>query len=190
MGDATESAGPDPTVAARFTRLVELHQAALHSFAFGMIGEHELARDIVQEVFVAAWRVASQQGAPFGDPGDEDGGRRWLFAVTYRQAALVLRRRRSFMWQSLDQGVLEDVASPSPDVANTVVEADMLRCALTALEPVDAACFLLQAVQGLTTREIAAIVHLRPDVVRKRLSRTRQRLRAVYVVERSHRPNT
>jgi DNA-directed RNA polymerase specialized sigma24 family protein len=92
------------------------------------------------------------------------------------------------MWQSLDQGALEDVASPSPDVASTVVEADTLRAALSALEPVDAACFLLQAVQGLTTREIAGIVHLRPDLVRKRLSRTRQSLRAAYVVERSHLP--
>jgi RNA polymerase sigma-70 factor (ECF subfamily) len=190
MGEATGSSVPDPALAARFTRLVESSQAALHSFALGMVGERELARDIVQEAFVAAWRVASQQRAPWGDPCDDEGARRWLFAVTYRQAARVLRRRRHFVWQSLDQDTLQDVAALSPDVANGVVEADALRSALSALAPVDAACFLLQAVQGLTTREIAAIVHLRPDVVRKRLSRSRQRLRAAYAVEGSRLPNS
>src|SRR5262249_45128107 len=109
----------------------------------------------------------------------------WLFSVTYRQAALVLRRRRHLVWQSLDQGALAEVASSSSDVAIEVVEADSLRSAPNALSPVDAACFLLQAVHGLKTHEIAALVHLRPDVVRKRLSRSRQRLRTAYITESS-----
>jgi RNA polymerase sigma factor (sigma-70 family) len=185
MDEVTRASAPDPALVARFTRLVECFQAALHTFALGMVGECELAHDVVQEVFVAAWRAAYEQKAPFGDPYDEDGAHHWLFAVTYRQAALVLRRRHRVVWQSLDHVTLAEVASSSSDVAIGVVEADSLRSALNALSPVDAACFLLQAVHGLKTHEIAAIVHLRPDVVRKRLSRSRQRLRAAYTTQSS-----
>ena len=190
MGEAMGSSTPDPALAAQFTQLVESYQTALHSFALGMVGERELAHDLVQEAFAAAWRVATERKAPFGDQRDEEGARRWLFVVTYRQAALVLRRRRYLAWRSLDQASLEEVPSPNPDMANAIVEADVLRSALSALDPVDTACFLLQVVQGSTTREIAVIVGLRHDVVRKRLSRARQRLRAAYAIEESHLSNT
>jgi RNA polymerase sigma-70 factor (ECF subfamily) len=100
--------------------------------------------------------------------------------VTFRQAALALRRRRHVAWESLDSDEADAVLPPSPDIAGRVVEMDALRTALRTLGPADAACFLLQAVQGFTTGEIAEIVGLRPTAVRKRLSRARQRLRAAY----------
>ncbi len=189
MSEAREPSAPDSALAARFTRLLERYQAALHSFAVGMVGDRDLAHDIVQETFVAAWRAASRHEAPFGEPCDDEGARRWLFAVAYRQAALVLRKRHRVVWQSLDVVEPDDMAPASPDVATGVVEADALRSALSALSPVDAACFLLQAVHGFSTREIATVVQLRPDVVRKRLSRSRQRLRDAYIAQSSHVPN-
>lgn len=189
MGDAQGSSVPDPTVEARFIQQLERYQGALHSFVLGMVGERELARDIVQETFIAAWRVASGHKPPFGDPCDEEGARRWLFTVGYRQAALVLRRQRHIVWRPLDHDGVDDVASTSPDIATGVVEGDALRSALSALSPGDAACFLLQAVQGFSTREIATIIQVRPDAVRKRLSRARQRLRAAYIAQNAHGTN-
>jgi len=178
--DGAERSATSHAAAARFSRLLDAYQDMLISFAFGMVGERELARDIVQEAFVAAWPVAARHGKPFGERGDDGEARRWLFAVTYRQAALAIRRRRHVAWQSLDGGDVDDLLPPTPDFADGVAEAEALRAALRTLGSVDAACFLLQAVQGFSTDEIAAIVHLRPTAVRKRLSRARQRLRAAY----------
>jgi RNA polymerase sigma factor (sigma-70 family) len=138
MGEAGGSSVSDATVEAHIIQLLERYQAKLHSFAFGMVGERELARDIVQETFIAAWRVACDRKAPFGDPCDEKGVRRWLFAVAYRQSALVLRRQRRIV-RPLDQDGVDDMASASPDIATSVVEADALRAALSALRPLDAA---------------------------------------------------
>ena len=177
----------DPTTA-RFTRLLNTYQEMLISFAFGMVGERELARDIVQEAFVAGWRLAARNQAPFGESCDAEEPRRWLFVVTYRQAALALRHQRHFAWESLDGA--DDILPPSPDFANGVAEADALGAALRTLGAIDAACFLLQAVQGFSTSEIATIVQLRPGAVRKRLSRARQRLRAAYTVSASGEPRT
>jgi RNA polymerase sigma-70 factor (ECF subfamily) len=189
MGEAKGTPTPDSALAARFTTLLDEHQASLVAFAFGLVGDRELARDIVQETFVAAWRAASRQEAPFRDPEDEEGQRRWLFAVAYRQAALALRRTRRFTWQSLDRDEPDDALAATPDLAQRVAEADALRSALSTLSPVDAACFLLQAVHGFSTEEIAAAVHLRPGAVRKRLSRARQRLRAAYAAQLATAPN-
>jgi RNA polymerase sigma-70 factor, ECF subfamily len=190
MAEAKRSSVTDSALAARFTRLLDAYQASLVAFAFGMVGERELARDIVQETFVAAWRTALRSEAPFRDPCDEEGTRRWLFAVTYRQAALALRRQRRFVWQSLDHDGVDDTLVASPDIAQHVTETDALRSALNTLNPMDAACFLLQAVHGFSTEEIAAVVHVRSGAVRKRLSRTRMRLRAAYATQITSASNT
>jgi RNA polymerase sigma-70 factor, ECF subfamily len=190
MGEAQRSSVPDPALAAHFTRLLDAYQASLVAFALGLVGERELARDVVQETFVAAWRAAVRQQAPFREPCDEVGTRRWLFAVTYRQAALALRRQRCFVWQSLDHDGANEATVATPDIALHVAEADALRSALNTLNPADAACFLLQAVHGFSTQEIAAVVHLRSGAVRKRLSRARQRLRAAYVTQLTNASNT
>ena len=52
---------------------------------------------------------------------------------------------------------------------------------LRSVEPDDAACVLLQVVHGFSTAEIATILAIRPDTVRKRLSRTKRRLRDAYL---------
>jgi len=185
MGEAKGASTPlpDPALSARFTKLLDAYQAALVAFAFGVVGERELARDIVQDTFVAAWQAAVRQEPPLRDPCDEEGTRRWLFAVTYRQAALALRRAHRSMWQSLDHDGADEALAATPDIAQRVAEADALRAALHTLTAEDAACFLLQAVHGFSTQEIAAIVQVRPGAVRKRLSRARQRLRAAYAAQ-------
>jgi RNA polymerase sigma-70 factor (ECF subfamily) len=183
MDEVKGTSMPDPALAARFTKLLDGYQTSLLAFAFGVVSERELARDVVQETFVAAWRTAAHQAAPFCDPFDEEGMRRWLFAVTYRQAALALRRQRRFAWQSLDHHGPDEALEATRDIAERAAEADALRSALGTLNPVDAACFLLQAVHGFSTEEIAAVVQVRSGTVRKRLSRARQRLRAAYVLQ-------
>lgn len=179
--------GEQPSVtdharAAAFDALMARTQGALLNFARGLVGEPELARDIVQDAFVDAWRAAIAQAPPFAPPADETGMRRWLFTVTYRHALKVRARRKIVAWESLDVAsaaprVLPDVSARFED---RVAEAEALRAALATLDPQDTACFLLQAVYGFSTAEIATIVGLLPDAARKRLSRAKQRLRAAY----------
>jgi RNA polymerase sigma-70 factor (ECF subfamily) len=161
-------------------------QSALIGFARGLVGDDELARDIAQDTFVDAWRAANRASAPFDTPDAPDdltGIRRWLFTVAYRHAIKHLRRRKTISWESLDAR-----ESQSPTVVrapnrfeDTLAEAEALRMALRSVELEDAACVLLQVVHGLSTAEIAAILAIRADTVRKRLSRTKQRLRDAYL---------
>lgn len=183
----------EPSVADRaradaFDSLMTQTQGALFHFARGIVVEPELARDVVQDAFVDAWRAAAAQAPPFARLDDEIGMRRWLFTVTYRHALKARARRRRVVWESLDaaHAAPRTLLDGSARFEDRIAEAEALRAALDTLDPQDAACFLLQAVHGFSTAEIAAIVGLLPDAARKRLSRAKQRLRAAYESHQSH----
>ena len=67
--------------------------------------------------------------------------------------------------------------TPSTTVSPSVTR---LTAALADLETADAACLLLNVVQGFTAREIAAMLEISPDAAKKRLTRAKQRLRDAY----------
>lgn len=58
-----------------------------------------------------------------------------------------------------------------------------MRKALARLAPRDAACLLLRVVEGFSAAEVGRIIGASPAVITKRLSRARQRLRAVYLAQ-------
>src|SRR5689334_22444454 len=90
---------------AEFEDVLAQSQAALINFARGLVGDWELARDITQDTFVAAWRSMVRNTPPFDALDDLAGIRRWLFTVAYRQAIKHLRRRRVIAWETLDDSV-------------------------------------------------------------------------------------
>lgn len=164
-----------------FARLLHDSQGPLFGFARGLAGNDELARDIVQDVFVDALRAARASAPPFAT-GDADGMRRWLFHAAYIRAAGAHRRGRIIRWESLDANPLDEASHPREARAleDQVIEAEVLREALGSLEPEDAACVLLNVVQGFTAQEIARVVGITPEAAKKRVTRAKQRLRAVY----------
>jgi len=156
-------------------------QVSLITFVRGLVGDWELARDITQDTFVAAWRSMVRNSPPFDTLDDVAGIRRWLFTVAYRQAIKHLRRRRVIAWEPLDDSVsTETVLQVRPSFEDAVADAETLRLALLSVGPEDAACFLLQAAHGFSAAEVAAILDIRTDTLRKRFSRARQRLRDAY----------
>ena len=178
---------PEPmSQAAAFWEPILQMQAALIGFARGLVGDDELARDIAQDAFVDAWQAACRKRPPFDAPDAPDhltDIRRWLFTVAFRHAIKHLRRRKSIAWESLDaQESQSSAVLRAPDrFEDALAEAEALRMTLRSVEPDDAACVLLQVVHGFSTAEIATILAIRPDTVRKRLSRTKQRLRDAYL---------
>jgi RNA polymerase sigma-70 factor, ECF subfamily len=177
------AATPPPLLVRCLSRL----QWPLFSFARGIIGDEERARDLVQDVFVNAWRLA-QRGVPPFTPGaeaDEQGLRRWLFHDAYWRAVSAVRRDRRIVWQSLEQDAepqaeYADDAGPFED---RVVEAEALRAALAELAPQDAACVLLSVVEGLSAAEVAQVTGISTEAAKKRISRAKLRLRAVYFAQ-------
>jgi len=178
MGEPLSRDGPPETL---FEEALAQSQASLINFARGLVGDWELARDITQDTFVAAWRSLVRNTPPFDTLDDMVGIRRWLFAVAYRQAIKHLRHRRVIAWEPLDDSVsTATMLQAKPSFEDAVADAETLRLALLSVGPEDAACFLLQAAHGFSAAEVAAILDIRTDTLRKRFSRARQRLRDAY----------
>ena len=173
---------PESSLDAAFTAVVDRHQNALCSFLQHLVGDIEQAYDLLQDTFYEAWRLTQAREAPFVAASDEQERRRWLFHVAYRKGLTLLRRRSLIRWESLDFliGLAGEPAEDGGSFEDRLAEGEAVRAALSKLKPQDRAYLLLQVGHGLSTEEIGQIVGASPVVVRKRLSRAKQRLRAFY----------
>lgn len=165
-----------------FASMLESHHAALLAFLRGLVADPEYARDLVQDVFCDAWRAALRAAPPFLASCEDADRRRWLFHAAYCRAISARRRDRIMRWESLDAvpAVASGQIGVPGQIEAQVAEQDAVLRALASLSANDAACLLLNVLQGLTAAEIATILECTPDAAKKRLSRAKQRLRAAY----------
>lgn len=179
------SAPAPPRSPLDFTALVNWHQGALFGFLCGLVANPEQARDLTQDTFHDAWRTASRQEPPFTAEGPPEAIRHWLFQAACHRAISLLRRRRLIRWESLEEGYERDpdrYATYLPFEEN-LAEREALQAALASLTPPDVTCLLLRVVQGFSAAEAGEIIGASPDVINKRLSRAKQRLRAAYLAQ-------
>ena len=172
---------PPHLARAAFAALVDRHQHALHTFLRGFTGNDEQARDLVQDTFHDAWRLAQAGTAPFVADPTEDDIRRWLFHTAYCKAISQLRRHRLVRWESLDAFANLMADDRQIPFEERIAEHEALRAALAQLSSDDVACLLLRVVQGFSAAEVGQIIGASAEVVTKRLSRAKQRLRIAYL---------
>lgn len=174
-----------PLPSAEFTTFVRQHQGALCSFLSGLVEHSEQARELAHDVFQDAWRLWLRAETSFVQDASPEAMRRWLFQAAYYQAISALRRRRRIRWESLEERHERDLktfSAPIP-VGDEIAERETVRAALRELAPQDVACLLLRIVQGFSARETAIIAGGSPRSIDKRLSRAKQRLRAIYLAQ-------
>lgn len=163
-----------------FSALVERYQQPLQAFLRGFVENGEQARDLAQDTFAAAWRATQACVAPFVAAIVEEEQRRWLYRIAYRRAVDLLRRKRLVRWETLDP-IVEMETGDLPPFEDRVIEGEALRAALAELPSQDVACLLLRVVHGFSAAEVGEIMGASAEVITKRLSRARQRLRVVYL---------
>lgn len=162
----------------QLTAVLERCQWLLYSFLRGIVGDQELARDLVQDTCYEACRAARRGAPPFDSEfSSETDIRRWLFRVGYNRAISALRRRRIIRWLPL-----ESVSFPI-SFEEEVAEGQDVRSALARLAPADAACLTLIIVHQFTAAEAGQILGASPQAVAKRFARAKQRLRAAYLAQ-------
>jgi RNA polymerase sigma-70 factor, ECF subfamily len=162
-------------------------QGALVRFVRSLVGNGDDARDLVQDVFLDAWRATQRQTPPFTTGANERAVRNWLFHAAYCNAISALRHRGVIKWKSL--GMYDNVDDDEPagpaGFEERIVEGVALRAALATLEAPDLACLRLKIIEGFSSVEIAEILEIAPHAARKRLSRAMQRLRASYLAQQA-----
>src|SRR5215469_13477425 len=158
------NAEPRPPALALFERVMQQTQGQLLGFIRNLSGDDEEARDLLQEVYIAAWRAAVQEKAPFTVNAHEQECRRWLFHVAYCRVMSSLRHRSVIAWESLDPTSGRALSEATPlSFEDRLAEGESLRQALRNLEPTDIACLLLRIVEGFSAVEIAQLTDTTPD---------------------------
>ena len=181
MAEATAAGTLAP---AAFADILTRYRWPLYVFVRNLVADDEQAHDLVQDSFCDAWRAALKAQPPLVPGSADDEVRRWLFHTAYCRAVSVLRRRRLVHWQSLDDDTFTEPAVPDvTPIEDQVIEAEVVRAALAALAPDDAACLLLSIVHGFTVAEIAQVIGISFEAAKKRLSRAKQRLRVAYFAQ-------
>jgi RNA polymerase sigma factor (sigma-70 family) len=146
------------------------HLDAAYNLARWVVRNEADAHDVVQESYLRAFRYAD------GLRGAD--GRAWLLTIVRNTAYTWLRRRRSEELPPTD--MLDDDADPEaldPAVA-LVRHADrtMVREAIEALPLEFREAIVLREIEGLTYKEIAAVIDVPLGTVMSRLARARARL--------------
>lgn len=148
-----------------FARLHARHARAVAGLLLARVPHREVD-DLVQEVFLAAWR-----GLPRLD--DPERFLPWLATIARRRAARWHRDRRP------EPAPLPEAPEDGPDapaVGSPVEAAEILAC-LAELPEAQREALTLRLVEGLSGPEIAALVDRSHDAVRVHLSRGMARLR-------------
>jgi RNA polymerase sigma-70 factor (ECF subfamily) len=136
----------------------------------------EDAADVLAETYLVAWQKLDRV------PKDEQ-ARLWLFGVARNLLMKGASRRRS------GNALVERLAGElrSADLAPSPLEherRDALRTVLAALPVRDREILTMTAWEGLTPKQIAAVMGTSANIVRVRLHRARARLRRQLELER------
>jgi len=153
--------------------LYQRYGGACFALARRILGDAQLAEDVVQQVFLALWKGAGY------DPA-RGAVSTWLLSMTHHKAVDSVRRegaRRRRM--AGEQAMLElEAAGPGPDeVAWSRLRAELTRDALRQLPAEQREVLLLAYYGGYTQREIADMTGLPLGTVKSRTLTAMRRLR-------------
>ncbi len=150
-----------------FAVLVERHQRLVVGVAFSITCDRGLAEDLGQETFVAAWKGLESLK-------DDTRVASWLVGIARNLASSAVRRK-------LRRCDPEIGAAPIPTPLEQVLEAEtqvLLRQTLEALPEPHREALILYYVEDRSVSHVAAGLAVSEDVVKQRLHRARQAMRA------------
>lgn len=162
--------------------LLEREGGKLHQLALRFCGDREEALDLVQEVFLQAWR----------DWRGFDGRSKpstWLYAIAWRTCQRMHRRRvgEPEHVESLEQllpfGEDQLGCAPAPDDGSPYAQAvrhearERMEAAIVALPDDFRVPFVLKEIAELSVQDVAQVLGLAENTVKTRLHRARLRVR-------------
>ncbi|HEY7431846.1 MAG TPA: RNA polymerase sigma factor [Streptosporangiaceae bacterium] len=157
----------DPEPIERFQALYIRHHGQVYAYAVSRAG-HQLADEVVSEVFLIAWRRLAELPAP---------PLPWLLGVA--RNVIISQFRASARQQSITAELrawVSEAQLSSADIAEEVSERISVLGALARLPDADRELLTLVAWHGLTPREAAQVVGCSTATYFVRLHRARRRL--------------
>ena len=146
----TAAPAPAPQLA-QLEALYDAHHRQAIGLAYRILGDLGDAEEVVQEVFLSAWRAGHTYDPARGSTHT------WILSMVRNRSIDVLRARRRRPVQPLAEGIdPPDATSDVPAQAASNVDAESARQAMNSLPPEQKQVIELAYFGGLTHTEIAA----------------------------------
>jgi RNA polymerase sigma-70 factor (ECF subfamily) len=160
-----------------FGMLYEKFKRPVHSYIYRLLGSHEDADDLTQEVFTKAY-------VAWNDLYDRDNLSSWLYRIATNLCIDQLRRRKRISWWPLARRSNtaeqltgdEELSYLPPDTGGIpeIAEREHIRLALANIPADYAIVLVLSAAQGVPYQEIGKIVGISPNAAATRISRAKR----------------
>jgi len=150
----------------RFNELAEAYSTDLYRYAMWICGNDALAKDLVQETFLRAWRALDSLK-------DIGAAKSWLITILRREYARTFERKVP-KFTDVDKVVVADDEALGPDEQT---ERKLLRQGIMKLDPKYRDPLLLQVVAGHSCEEISNQLGISKSAVMTQLFRAREKLK-------------
>jgi len=152
--------------------LVKNYTGFVYTMALRMTGDHHMAEDLCQDIFLKGWLKLNRLREPAAFPG-------WIAAIARRTCLNAVEKRNRRMETSGVDEFLDNL-SPSFPVAYDGSRI-ILEKAVSQLSFRDRQLVTLCYFEELTSSEVAEIMEIPPGTVRVYLSRARARLKELLI---------
>ena len=152
---------------ARFNQLAEAYGTDLYRYAMWICGNDALAKDLVQETYLRAWKALDSLN-------DLKAAKSWLITILRREYARTFERKVPKFTDVEDVVVVEDrELEPEDRVEIRQLRQAILKLAAKYREPL-----LMQVVLGYSCEEIAGVLDISKSAVMTQLFRAREQLKS------------
>jgi len=151
---------------ARFNQLAEDYGTDLYRYAMWICGNDALAKDLVQETYLRAWKALDKLQ-------DVKAAKSWLITILRREYARTFERKVP-KFTDVETVVVADDNELEPD---DHTEIKLLRQGIMKLAPKYREPLLLQVVMGHSCEEISSLLGISKSAVMTQLFRAREQLK-------------
>jgi RNA polymerase sigma-70 factor, ECF subfamily len=155
-----------------FEEIMLRYETRILRFLTGTVGDVEVAQELSQETFLAAYRAFPRTDCNLRLSS-------WLHTIALNRARSYHRRRRLRTFLPL----MEDHVSSAPDLQHSVASRDSVQRALARVPYKYREPLLLQLAGGMSCKEIAEVLGSSEGAVKVRLMRAREAFRRAYEQE-------
>jgi RNA polymerase sigma-70 factor (ECF subfamily) len=151
---------------AKFNQLAQAYGLDLYRYAMWICGNDALAKDLVQETFLRAWKALDSLKDP-------KAAKSWLITILRREFARTFERKVP-KFTDVDTLVVPEDKELEPDDR---AELRLLRASITELAPKYREPLLMQVVMGYSCQEISEQLNISKSAVMTQLFRAREQLK-------------
>ena len=152
---------------AKFNGLAEAYGADLYRYAMWICGNDALAKDLVQETYLRAWKALDKLN-------DIKAAKSWLITILRREFARTFERKVP-SFTDVENVVVREEQELEPEDR---MEIKLLRQGILKLPPKYREPLLMQVVLGYSCEEISVALGISKSAVMTQLFRAREQLKS------------